>query len=182
MREKEKQITPPAKIVYSVLTRPDTRFDSGGEYIATVRVDESNRAAITGLVNEAVRFGAKQLNIPEQDVRVPFNSAKGELKAKMKASYRDKTGVTRYLSPDLVDAAAEPWPEGSVIWTGSSVRLSYVVDPVKTPNYTGVAFRLQGVQVVDLAPSPKKGRGGFESMVNIVATGSDDGPAEEALF
>jgi hypothetical protein len=150
-------VSPLGVAVYPYLTKPDTKFNSDGEYKTTLRVSKEHGEDIINKIDDAIKASAssvkgkgsvKTANPPyktDEDGNYLINF---KLKAKVTNS---KTGNTWTQQPAVFDATGKPMKANTIIWGGSEMKISYELVPYHTSMIgAGVTLRLKAAQILKL--------------------------------
>lgn len=169
--------------VFPFLNKPDTKFDSNGEYHTKVRIDSEaaeklleKLTAIQEAEMEIVkgkrkgkRTTAADLPLqPELDRETGEETGSYLLKVATNATYKSrKTGKIIQKVLPLVDARGKEMSNSIDIWGGSEIVAAYQARPWSNPKgEVGVKCYLEAVQVIQLSSSSPRFapvEGGFEA-------------------
>ena len=158
---KNPRYTTPAGIAqYPYLTKPDTKFNSDGEYKISVEIPGAAAQDIVTFLDEQFAASvakAKKENpgkkIKEGDVPYSVNDDTGKVtvRFKLKAKVTPKQGDPFEQRPALFDAKGKPIGTDAKIGGGSKVKVAYELVPYYTAIAgAGISLRLKAVQVIDL--------------------------------
>jgi len=144
-------------------------FDEAkAELTEKVATEKGEKKAKAKKALEELKLG----DLPAKPVYDEEGNETGDLafNFKMKATYKDKEGVTKHRRPGLFDAKCDEFPKDLAIWGGSIVKVSGSINPFYMPgtNTAGCGLRLSGVQIITLNTS---GGGSASSM----GFGKEDG-------
>lgn len=166
----KKLITTPRGIAsWPHLHAPDTKFDAAGVYSVKLEMPIADGQDIMDKMDAAIaeRFieakkqaadapkknGKAQVAKLCEDKPYVINEEKGTVvfNFKLKASGETKAGEKFTQAPALFDIRGDKLPEGSRIGGGSTLRVSFEINPFYVPKIgCGVSARLKAVQVIDL--------------------------------
>lgn len=160
-KPKAQRYTTPAGIAqYPYLTKPDTKFNSDGEYKISVEIPGAAAQDIVTFLDEQFAASvakAKKENpgkkIKEGDVPYSVNDDTGKVtvRFKLKAKVTPKQGDPFEQRPALFDAKGKPIGADAKIGGGSKVKVAYELVPYYTAIAgAGISLRLKAVQVIDL--------------------------------
>lgn len=202
-----KFLTPLATAIYPHLTKPDTKFNSDGDYKCDVKLpreeaqplidqlekirDEFWNELVAGDKKIARQFSKESVYHDELD---DDGNETGLVifKTKMRARVTSKTTGKVYESrPRLFDAANNIFSPATV-YGGSKVRVAGEVKPYKmdSTKKVGVSLRLKAVQIIELvegggASADSYGFGTVEggyTKPTIEAEGADDDDGDGAGY
>lgn len=158
-KKAERFVSPKGIASYPYLTKPDTKFNTEGEYKVSLLVSggdaskaidfltEQHKAAVSKAKKENAGKRVKESELPfieNDDGTVTF-------KFKMKAKVTPKKGDTFEQKPALFDAKGKPLTGETKIGGGSVVKVCYEVVPYYTAIAgAGVSLRLKAVQIIEL--------------------------------
>lgn len=167
--QKAQHITTPIGIAsYPYLTRPDTKFDSDGEYRVGLILPASDAKSLMKTINEAIKDSvekAKKDNPQKakkiQAAKAPYSEVTDEegnetgevqFNFKMKAKITPRNGGEPFeVRPALFDAKGKPLPKTVKIGGGSKVKVCAELSPYFTDLVgAGISLRLKAVQVIEL--------------------------------
>lgn len=158
---KARYITPAGKSLYARVQTPDTHFDANGLYHLDLLLEPQ---AAQGLID---RLTSALDDFMAQDSAVAAAKAKGrqvleapfyeemqdgtyrfKFKQRAKITAKDGSVIDKHVA--VFDSKVKPI--NKEIGNGSTVRVSYTINPYYTPSTrtAGVSLRLVGVQVLDL--------------------------------
>lgn len=170
-------VSPKGRLGYPALTKPDTKFNSEGEYKTHTFFSAADAEGLIEKLNEGVAKAVanakadpknKGKKIKEADLPLQWNEDETEVRLsfKLKATGKKKTGETFTQKPALFDAKGKPLPEGVKIGSGTIAKVSFEIVPFYTALVgAGVSLRLKAVQVINLKEWGSAGNGsayGFE--------------------
>lgn len=195
-----KLVTPAGIAQYPRLSKPDTKFNSDGEYKVTLVVPEAKAQEMITLIDEEMQKSfqkakeenkgkkIKQASPPYTAVVDDDGNETGEvsLTFKMKAKIKTKSGTIFEQKPLVVDSKKTPL-KGVNIGGGSTVKVAAELAPYYTPLLgSGVSLRLKAVQVLDLVEFNGSGgadafdvEDGFEAVQGEDDLGDSDTNDEE---
>ena len=155
----ERFVSPKGIASYPHLTKPDTKFNTEGEYKVSLIVSggdaskaiafltEQHKAAVSKAKKENAGKRVKESGLPfieNDDGTVTF-------KFKMKAKVTPKKGDPFEQKPALFDAKGKPLTGEPKVGGGSVIKVSYEVVPYYTAIAgAGVSLRLKAVQIIEL--------------------------------
>lgn len=164
-------VSPKGRLGYPFLTKPDTKFNSEGEYKTHLFLASDEAEGLIAKLNEGVAKAVanakadpknKGKKIKEADLPVQWNEDETEVRLsfKLKATGKKRTGETFTQKPALFDAKGKPLPEGVKIGSGSMAKVSFEVIPFFTALVgAGVSLRMKAVQVINLKEFGSAGNG-----------------------
>lgn len=189
MAKKDRITTPVGVAVYPHLNRPDTKFNSDGEYKVKLRLSAEEAEEIVNKIDEAVEKSlekAKKDNPKKKNIKqsgfIPYETDEEtgdvELSFKLNAVGKNsKTGETWKNSPKLFDAKGKPTKVK--VGGGSRIRISAELNPYYTPTIgAGVSLRLKAVQIEELMQGDDATSYGFDE----IEDGFDASDAEDDDF
>jgi hypothetical protein len=180
MAEKKRNprfVTAPGELIYPWLVKPDTKYNSAGEYKAGIKLPEDTEMFdaktgesqgrlsdyLNGAIEDSVAMFGEENNGKKKKGKVievteaedaPFYVDEGSLfvKFKLKAYVEPNSGDPFTQSPMLFDAKKKPFKPKSV-WNGSVARIAFEVIPYYNPKDTaaGVTLRLKAAQIIELS-------------------------------
>lgn len=152
-------VTPAGTAQYPYLTKPDTKFNSDGEYKISLEIPARQAQEIVTFLDEqfeAAVAKAKKENpgkkIKQGDVPYSVDDDTGNVtvRFKLKAKVTPKNGDPFEQRPAIFDAKGKPITNVSV-GGGSKVKVAYELIPYFTAIAgAGISLRLKAVQVIDL--------------------------------
>lgn len=187
----ERFVSPKGIASYPHLTKPDTKFNTEGEYKVSLIVSggdaskaidfltEQHTAAVSKAKKENAGKRVKESGLPfieNDDGTVTF-------KFKLKAKVTPKKGDPFEQKPALFDAKGKPLTGEPKVGGGSVIKVSYEVVPYYTAIAgAGVSLRLRAVQIIELKEYSGGGNAesyGFGEEEGFEA-GEDDTPPFDA--
>ena len=184
-------VTPAGIAVYPWLNAPDVRFGdptfkvnlrvTGEEAVAFIaEVDKIKEEALAHL-------GAKELVVPiVQAVDTDKVVIEGayDIKCKAKAFFKQADGSLVENNITIVDAQKNKMDESAgTIWGGSKLKVALNIGAVSTAVYSGLMFRINAVQVLELVTGGQGGANAFDKedgftaepkATPVVAEGEDE--------
>ena len=158
-KKAERFVSPKGIASYPYLTKPDTKFNTEGEYKVSLLVSgddaskaidfltKQHKAAVSKAQKENAGKRVKESELPfieNDDGTVTF-------KFKMKAKVTPKKGDPFEQKPALFDAKGKPLTGEPKVGGGSVIKVSYEVEPYYTAIAgAGVSLRLKAVQIIEL--------------------------------
>jgi hypothetical protein len=193
-------VTPTGVAVYPYLTKPDTQFDSDGEFKVGLVLPLSEAQSLMDSIDTAMSESLekaksenptkakkiKAANPPYTEVTDEDSNETGEIKFnfKMKAKITTKDGTVINQRPGIFDAAGQPIMNAT-IGGGSKMKVSAELVPYFTDLVgAGITLRLKAVQVIELVEYTGKtaDRYGFKAedgyRVNETGLEMDDDEAD----
>tara|TARA_Y100000310_G_C20543552_1_gene744492 strand:- start:383 stop:979 length:597 start_codon:yes stop_codon:yes gene_type:complete len=152
-------VSPTGVAVYPYLHKPDTKFNSDGEYKTTLRINKDDAKEIITKIDEGIKSSASKVkqkgNGSVKTANPPYKTDENgdylvnfKLKAKVTNS---KTGNTWTQKPAVFDATGKPMKADTIIWGGSEMKISYELIPYHTSMIgAGVTLRLKAAQILKL--------------------------------
>lgn len=197
-KKKNTRLTiPTGKAAFPYLNRPDTQFNTDGEWKVDLimskeeandflaKVDEEVDAHFNNVYNEASAKKKKKLvkHYPYEDVlddETEEPTGEVKIKTKMKAKIKTKDDEEIELAPQLFDKKGNPLDrEKDIIRMNSLIRAAVELRPytMDSTGMTGVTLQLKAVQVRQFAEGTSAESFGFD-----VEEGdfSDNGEQDEA--
>lgn len=157
-------VTPEGTAIYPWLTEPDSRFGDP-TYKVNLRISGDAAKAFVAKVEEVKAEAVVYLQqdnpkLTAENFKVPLVEAKDEsgntipdtwdVKAKTKAFYKKADGSMAPMKFVVVDAQKNEMDKDTAIWGGSKLKLALNIGAVSTAIYSGLMFRINGVQVLEL--------------------------------
>jgi len=157
-----KLTTPMGVAKYCWLNKPDTKFNSEGEYKVTLVLDKEDSEPVIEKIeevlsdhledikmsgNKKVKKGPLPYAEEEDDEGNPTGNV--EFKFKTKATIKPKI--------PMFDSKGTPM-SGVNVWAGSKIKVNSLLYPYLAPIGAGISLKLNAVQVLDLV----QGGGGTE--------------------
>tara|TARA_R100001082_G_scaffold60880_1_gene33880 strand:+ start:277 stop:894 length:618 start_codon:yes stop_codon:yes gene_type:complete len=176
--------------MYPWLFTPDTKFSTEGVYSLTLRMSgeagEQLRSQIKDMLDKFLNgLEATTGKRPSKLIPLPIKEAHDEqgnevldFKFKMNPSFKGRDGKQVIQRPFVVDAQLQPLTEESRVGSGSTVKVNFSASPYSISAGTGIAFRLVGVQVLDLVAWGGDG-GGFTVEEGFAAPETPKTPVTE---
>lgn len=195
-------VTPTGTAVYPYLTKPDTQFDSDGEFKVGLVLPHHEAQGLIQTIDAAMVEALekaksdnptkakkiKAANPPYSEVTDEEGQETGEIKFnfKMKAKITTKDGSVINQRPGIFDAAGHALMNGS-IGGGSRMKVSAELVPYFTDLVgAGITLRLKAVQVIELVEYTGKtaDKYGFkaEDGYRVNETAGDEVADDEADF
>jgi hypothetical protein len=165
--------------MYPWLTKPDTKFNAGGEYkldlqmpredaeALITKLEEIRDAAFVEAVAAAKPQDKKKITKAEvfHEVYDDNGDATGDifLRFKMKAMVTPKGKEPFEQKPKGFDAGGKPWDEKKAVYGGSTLKVNFEAVPYgpDTNKKVGLTLRLRAFQVLELVSSSGGSASGF---------------------
>jgi hypothetical protein len=152
-------VTPAGTAQYPYLTKPDTKFNSDGEYKLKLELPADKAQEIVTFLDEQFAASVAQAKkenpgkrVKEADPPYLVNEDTGTVAVsfKLKAKVTPKNGDPFEQRPAIFDAKGKPIKDVN-IGGGSTVKVAYEVLPFYTAVVgAGISLRLKACQVINL--------------------------------
>lgn len=181
-KKKVRYTTPIGVAKWPHLTKPDYKFKDAGEFHTKMRIgkdefEESLKDTIDSIYNDAVKKAkaacAKDKKKPPKVLDMPYfffeDDNEYEISFKSKYSWIDReTKEVKTRTVPLFNARGELIKNPDIrIGNGTTLRVSFVIDPFHTALGVGVSLKLEAVKILNLveygANADSYGFGGDES-------------------
>lgn len=158
-KKAERFVSPKGTASYPYLTKPDTKYNSDGEYkvsLLTAGDDASKVIAFLTEKHEAAVAQAKKENAGKRvkEGELPFienDDGTVTFKFKLKAKVTPKKGDPFEQKPALFDAKGKPLTGEPKVGGGSTIKVCYEIVPYYTTLAgAGVSLRMKAVQLIEL--------------------------------
>tara|TARA_B110000977_G_scaffold25830_1_gene31934 strand:+ start:10412 stop:11005 length:594 start_codon:yes stop_codon:yes gene_type:complete len=177
-------VTPVGEAIYPHLQKPDTKFNSNGEYKVTLKVKKSDASEMLEIFKQAEKDSLTKAIFENKGKQLkqapsPYTEEGDFVMFKFKMT---ATGVNRKTKenftqrPAIFDAKKNIIPVTQSIWGGSEMKIAYELIPYYMASRgAGISVRLKQVQIVKLveggtAPAFTE-EDGFEINLNAEAVG-----------
>ncbi len=204
-KRKRVRLTTPAGVAsYPYLTKPDTQFNSDGDFKVDLVLDKEEHAdflaridelaekafdkAVKQLKKEKKMAQAKQLekHIPYEDI---YDEETGEptgqvkVKFKSKAKFKRKDGSVAHVEVALFDAQGKAInPKNISIYGGSIIKVNFTPNEFHATGLklAGISLRLNAVQIIELvSDGGNAGSFGFDKVDDGYSFDDDSAVTEE---
>lgn len=196
--------TPEGTARYPWLHRPDTKFNSDGEFKVNLLVSEADSRKLRRFLEKKQKAARKEILDEAKNKRqlakwrkyedyLPFEeflddegepTGDYEIKFKQKAIIRNKEGEEFRKRVFVFDSALKPITKDTEVWGGSRIKVSFGVGQFRNDSakIIGITLRLLAVQVIELAEQPEAdgSRYGFEPEEGFEAL-DDVGDDEDSI-
>jgi hypothetical protein len=176
--------------------------DPDGSYLVDLVLSNEEAEGVLGKIDRALedsfkrakedRKGAKKkpekADAPYQEMDDDQGNPTGKVKIRFKLKGKGKnntTGKTWEQRPAIFNCKGIPYPAGTDIWGGSTIKVAFEPWPyfMNSTNKAGVTLRLKAVQVIDLVTGGEKtadqfGFGEEEGTANTIP----EEPQEEVMM
>jgi len=195
-KEKNKQVTTQTGVAsYPFLTRPNTKFDSDGEYrvnlILPLKEAKDLMKTIDVAMKESLEAAKKEnpkkaskiklANTPYSMVTDDEGKETGNVQFnfKMKAKITPRNGGEPFeVRPAIFDATGQPISKTLSIGSGTKMKVCADLVPYFTDLVgAGISLRLKAVQIIELVEyqGQTADRFGFDSEEGYTQTANDEG-------
>ena len=144
-------VTPTGKCEWAKILKPDTKWNSDGEYSIDLFLGEEESAEIVAGIRTAVKKLQDSVTADGHDTpgyaNPPFTKTETGYKFKFKQKAK---GGDFDFTVDVYDAATKEWPKDLLIGNGSTVKVAYEYYAwnVKAQGGVGCTLRLKAVQII----------------------------------
>lgn len=164
-KKRTRYATPAGVAKWPHLTKPDFKFKDAGEFHTKLRIgaedfENTMKPIIDEIYEDAVKkakaLNAKEKKKPPKVLDLPYykDEEANEYEVSFKAKYSWIDRATQEKKTRLVpifNAAGTPMKGESLkIGNGTTMRVSYVIDPFHTALGVGVSLKLEGVKILNL--------------------------------
>lgn len=196
-KKRVRHTTPIGVAKWPHLTKPDYKFKDAGEFHTKMRIGKDDfeasikdtiDAVYNGAVKKAKAACAKDKKKPPKVLDMPYffyeDDNEYEISFKSKYSWIDReTKEVKTRTVPLFNARGELIKDPSIkIGNGTTLRVSFVIDPFHTALGVGVSLKLEAVKILNLveygANAESYGFGGDESSDEYTSYESGDNDSQ----
>ena len=144
-------VTPTGVCEWAKVLKPDTKFNSDGEFSIDLYLGEKESAGIVDGIRAAVKKIQEEVTAQGHDTPGYANPPFKKTDDGYKFKFKQKALVGDYeFKVDVYDAATKDWPKDLLIGNGSTVKVAfeYYAWNVAVQGGVGCSLRLKAVQVI----------------------------------